>query len=387
MLTTVIFEMAESSCITGLDIGNYRSCVVNVEASTASEPDNWQPIVQHQFMTNDEAANNQFRDQVQIFTKKELNPDQLKTKFDRIKVTCMQSANKRELFGLAFISFKTEVVVDLNIDIFGRFKMKEDSEDSSSDFDSFKEKGSKIFSFEKKNNFKDEIKAKAKEDSLEKFTKRQDEQRAPPKRPMLQKLEEGKADEVFRSKEKVENKLDKVENQVENKVNKVDSPKNVKYTPFGDVLASTSTKKEGKNLNGKHSLDSEDTKATKKMKCKDCECTKDKLCKDCGLLYAEKEKPTKNEVKKKKKKQTKEFGKLFEGISFSLSGYVNPQRDSIRRKALEMGAKYIADPNANRIFTHLICAFKNTPKSQQLKGRCKIVNHKFIEDCFEKKIR
>jgi DNA-repair protein XRCC1 len=84
----------------------------------------------------------------------------------------------------------------------------------------------------------------------------------------------------------------------------------------------------------------------------------------------------------------KEFNRIFEDISFSLSGYVNPQRNEIRRKALKMGAKYIIDPNfINNKCTHLICCYKKTPKSEQLKGYCKIVSHKFIEDCFNNKKR
>lgn len=130
----------------------------------------------------------------------------------------------------------------------------------------------------------------------------------------------------------------------------------------------------------------------KKAKCSLCQSKSDELCNVCNLLPAptsisESSKTTKRPVKIKTKPK-KEFSKLFEDISFSLSGYVNPQRDEIRRKALKMGAKYIADPNiTNNKCTHLICAFKNTPKSQQLKGHCKIVSHKFIEDCFEKKKR
>lgn len=419
MLATVIFQVAEPSAITGLDIGNYRSCVVIVEASTISEPDKWVPIANHQFLTNDEATNNKFRDQVQIFTKKELNPDTFKTKFDRIKVTCMQSANPRELFGLTFITFKTEVVVDLGLDVFGRFKMKEPEENKKTDFDDFREKYKKLMGKDKPTNssFKEELKNKAKEASVESFSKRQNETRDPPKRPLLQMLEDGKEEEVFGKKESTPQK--------EADTKKTKTEKKVEYTPFGDVVTPKASKKDPKKngeastssqeskkkpsldqdeeeltkkdpkKNGeastsgqenkkKHSLDQDEEKPTKKMKCSECESCEDKLCKDCGQLYAEKEKQKRQEEKKKQKKP---FNKLFEGITFSLSGYVNPQRDSLRKKALQMGAKYIADPNTNNPCTHLICAFRNTPKYQQLKNCSKIVSHVFIEDCFDNKMR
>lgn len=141
LLASVIFQLGQPACITGMDIGNYRSCIVVVTASTSAEPDDWIPIINHQFMTHDEAANGKFRDQVQLFTKKELNPENIRTKFDRVKVTCMQSANHRVAFGLSFIVLRTEVVVELGIDVFGRFKLK-NSEQTS--VDDLKEKYNKL---------------------------------------------------------------------------------------------------------------------------------------------------------------------------------------------------------------------------------------------------
>ena len=183
VIATVILQLSEPSAITGLEIANYRSCIIIVEASTSEEPDNWNPIVNHEFMTHDEALNSKFRDQVQIFTKKELNSENLKIKFDRVKVTCMQSANPREIFGLEFITLRTEVVVDLGLDVFGRFKLKE-KEDST---DSFKEKYLKLFG--NKKSYKDDLKEKITEKGLNNFSKKQEEDREPKKRLLLEKLE------------------------------------------------------------------------------------------------------------------------------------------------------------------------------------------------------
>jgi DNA-repair protein XRCC1 len=50
-----------------------------------------------------------------------------------------------------------------------------------------------------------------------------------------------------------------------------------------------------------------------------------------------------NSAKKEKKKKPsvarRPFGKLLEGVVFTISGYQNPQRGHIRQKATEMGAK------------------------------------------------
>lgn len=405
MLATVIFQMAEPSCITGLDIGNYRSCVVVVTASTSSEPDNWIPIVNHQFLTHDEAVNGQFKDQVQIFAKKDLNPDTLKIKFDRVKVTCMQSANLKELFGLSFIVLKTEVVVDLGLDIFGRFKLKNPEEDTDKLIDNLKEKYMKMIN-NKKPDYKSELLAKIKETSMNNFSIRQEENREPMKRPLLEKLEAGKK-EVFGTKKKESNSSISI-NDSKQKNKKIENDKPVVRTPFGDIVSSSSfkiNKKDTKknenqkysNINSKkRSLSPEEGSSKenvnkKKQDCPQCQNeSENKICNNCGLLSKPKLTTRSEKVAKKQDNQRpkKLFSKLFEDVSFSLSGYVNPQRDEIRKKALQMGAKYVADPNTtNKKCSHLICAFKNTPKHQQLKNYSKIVTHNFIEDCFNEKKR
>lgn len=184
LMATVVLKLAEPSCITGIDIGNYHCCIIIVEAATAEEPDQWVPIVNHQFMTHDEAVNNKFRDQVQLFTKKEMNKENLKTKFDKIKVICMQSSNPRETFGLTFIILRSEVEVDLDLDVFGRFKLKNEEENG----DDFKDKYLKLFG-NKDKNYKDKLKEQATQKGLENFTKLQEQQREHKKKPALEKME------------------------------------------------------------------------------------------------------------------------------------------------------------------------------------------------------
>uniref|UniRef100_M1BD91 DNA-repair protein xrcc1 n=1 Tax=Solanum tuberosum TaxID=4113 RepID=M1BD91_SOLTU len=60
------------------------------------------------------------------------------------------------------------------------------------------------------------------------------------------------------------------------------------------------------------------------------------------------------------------FSKLMEGVVFVLSGFVNPERGTLRSQALEMGAKY--QPDWNSESTLLICAFSNTPKFRQVEA-------------------
>ncbi|GFS03558.1 DNA repair protein XRCC1 [Elysia marginata] len=79
----------------------------------------------------------------------------------------------------------------------------------------------------------------------------------------------------------------------------------------------------------------------------------------------------------------KEFGCLMEGVVFVLSGFQNPYRAELRDKAVEMGAKY--RPDWGRGCTHLICAFQNTPKYQQVSGKGKIVTKSWVTDSHKMK--
>jgi hypothetical protein len=60
------------------------------------------------------------------------------------------------------------------------------------------------------------------------------------------------------------------------------------------------------------------------------------------------------------------LGKILEGVRFGLSGFKNPYRDKLRRKAIELGAFY--DPEWNSRSTHLLCAFAHTPKYKEVEG-------------------
>lgn len=45
-------------------------------------------------------------------------------------------------------------------------------------------------------------------------------------------------------------------------------------------------------------------------------------------------------------------GKILQNVSFSISGYKNPERENIRNKAIELGATY--ERNLSKETTHLM---------------------------------
>ncbi|OWM78204.1 hypothetical protein CDL15_Pgr015023 [Punica granatum] len=73
-----------------------------------------------------------------------------------------------------------------------------------------------------------------------------------------------------------------------------------------------------------------------------------------------------------------------EGVVFVLSGFVNPERSTLRSQALEMGAEYQPDWNSN--CTLLVCAFPNTPKFRQVEAdNGTIVSKEWISECYSQK--
>ncbi|XP_039070853.1 DNA-repair protein XRCC1 isoform X2 [Hibiscus syriacus] len=75
---------------------------------------------------------------------------------------------------------------------------------------------------------------------------------------------------------------------------------------------------------------------------------------------------------------------LLEGVVFVLSGFVNPERGTLRSQALAMGAEYQPDWNSN--CTLLVCAFQNTPKFRQVEADCgTIVSKEWILECYAQK--
>ncbi|XP_032581214.1 DNA repair protein XRCC1 [Drosophila sechellia] len=81
--------------------------------------------------------------------------------------------------------------------------------------------------------------------------------------------------------------------------------------------------------------------------------------------------------------QYRPLNQLLKGVVLVISGIQNPDRGDLRSKAVALGAKYKADWGSG--CTHLICAFKNTPKYNQVKGKGKIVTRSWIEKCYELK--
>lgn len=392
--------------------GNYRSCVVSVAASTVTEPDNWVPLVTHTFMSHDEARAGKFRDQIEIFEKSQLDALKLHIKFDRVKVSCMQTANLRETFGLSLFVLKTESTRYQNENFVKRSKLLEAPAAEAVPAE-FKEKFIKQLDTKVTPPYRQVLAQMISEERVNRLERCKEKLNAPMKLGFLDRLQ----DETEKNKIKIrEERVDKerkvAEKEVEHKKKKKEekgipsclTPKDLSPKDSGRKLAAADREMKNKEKDGPSVSDESKEKGlaiARKAATEQClECKKasgnDTICNNCNKLHAQKVGPVANSKKKsptKKRKRPapkpkKPFARLFEDVSFSMSGYQNPHRDEIRRKALKMGAKYIADPNTtDNKCSHLICAFKNTPKSNLLKGHTKIVSHTFIEHSHDNKTR
>lgn len=65
-----------------------------------------------------------------------------------------------------------------------------------------------------------------------------------------------------------------------------------------------------------------------------------------------------------------------DGVVFVLSGFVNPERATLRSRALEMGAEYRPDWTSD--CTLLVCAYSNTPKFRQVEADCGTIVKKVV---------
>ncbi|KAJ8945094.1 hypothetical protein NQ318_005274 [Aromia moschata] len=115
---------------------------------------------------------------------------------------------------------------------------------------------------------------------------------------------------------------------------------------------------------------------------------KDRVGKTSDNERKRKSKDVESRVHHKKAKKilkTKPFTRLLDDVVLVISGIQNPDRANLRTSALAMGAKY--KPDWDTTSTHLICAFANTPKFNQVKGKGKIVTRKWVEDCYSQRKR
>lgn len=365
---SISIQLEKSSQINGIDIGNNGSAFVEVLVGRSS----WQPseefkvlLVASSFMSPSESKSNKPISRVRMFGAEHLTKTVAAEKWDVIKVVCTQPYNQNEGYGLSFIKLSSpqekqeeEAEQEKTIQL-GRFKLRSNSDDESEDVSA----GS---FFQNRMNIaptvqripKPSIAAVAREAS---------------KTPITNK--------VFQTKGESTSKMMSVSNDRRQEVASAllqGSPAVSKATPSStsnSAIKATSQLQRCSN-----------TSETPKRKKEVINKAEEQPSKKIKANQESSARKVETKVKKcKVKKRNVSYRNILNNVTFALSGYQNPERGNIRDLGLAMGARY--EGSWNHKCTHLICAFANTPKFQQVKGKGKIVKKTWFDECHREKKR
>nr|XP_022340749.1 DNA repair protein XRCC1-like [Crassostrea virginica] len=331
---TIVLQFEKVTEIHSIDIGNEGSAFVEVlvgKSTATSEQDYEVLLVASSFMTPVESRNETNRNSVRMFGPEKLNKSVAAQKWDRVKIVCTQPFNKTASYGLSFITFHSPPAAneqkekESGTKKIGAFTLKPESEDPIST-------GS---IFGKKKEVTTPLTGAA---AVRAASKLAEESRGTP----------GKNTEI---------------KPVKKEATLSDKP---------------STSQGGSKR--KHAVsDDEDEAPPPRPPMKKQSTSISSVASSSKGADKPKIKRTKSDTSG----HSKPFHKLMEGVVFVLSGFQNPFRGELRDKAQEMGAEY--KPDWKKGCTHLICAFQNTPKYNQVKGKGKIVKKEWIQHMYKQK--
>ncbi|CAG9772439.1 unnamed protein product [Ceutorhynchus assimilis] len=393
---SVVLQLDQPYNINGIDIGNENSAYVEVLVARSSTPEDFKVLlVMSSFMSPIEARQSQNINKVRMFKQADLSQPERDEKWDRVKIVCTQPFNRHLQYGLSFVNLyysdgkslekpKTQTTI-------GKFTLRPESPDNISIGSLFARKklqpensgelkgaaaireatalahtgspATKKINLNLPKTPKLQQKITNKDDDDDDSGKKRQERHR--NELLYSKDEEDKHDKIDKLiKQKEEEKQNEEEKETilhkqkdtPSKVTEKKKGKTPKKTPVATTSTKPETPKPKETLKRKHD-NSEEQKIKKPKK-----------------IAA---------VKPLEKPAGKPFAKLLEDVVFIISGIQNPDRASLRSMALSMGAKYKKEWDGT--CTHLICAFANTPKFNQVKGKGKIVKRNWIDECYNQR--
>ena len=351
----VCLQLEELSTITNIDIGNNGAAFVEVQVGRQGcDMDQMKVLlVASSFMSVNEARVGDNAARVRMFTQDKLAAEVAREKWDIVKMIATQPFNKHSKYGLSFISLtgppKTQPKPTTPISKLGAFKLMDDNVESIA-VGSYFAKKKEI----KQNDSNDKSLISAPKPSVAATMRQPDTNLAEVTLKTAKKLDKKRKLEITPAA-KEEIKKRRVERDFPSRTS---LPGETQESPELKKINKPSTSKENKA--GSKEI----------ISMKDKEASRDNL----SLSQQ-----TKTDKTSLKKKTYLKFNEFFKGVNFAISGFQNPLRGEIRQKALDMGARYHGDWNST--CTHLVCAFTNTPKFNQVKGKGKIVKKEWIELC------
>ncbi|GJQ65292.1 hypothetical protein Trydic_g7412 [Trypoxylus dichotomus] len=361
----LVLQLDEAAVISSIDIGNEHSAYVEVLVSRSGSNEDFKVLlVMSSFMSPLESRQSTNINKVRMFSRDQLSAPERDEKWDRVKIVCTQPFNRHVQYGLSFITFHTSVKDEEKAQVLhvGKFALRPESPNNISIGSLFARKK------ELQENKQVTAAAAIRDASLSPH------QSSTPKKVKIsqnvasvnQDLDipnvSRARDEIFYSKDE-EAPNDKIDSIMEQK--KIEKEKL-------ETQKATSTKIT--------KVDEKPVKKENEKRNKNPETAQASTSKGKGESSKRKFPKIENTPNKKFKQQPRRpFYKLLNDVVIVISGIQNPDRANIRSMALAMGATYKANWDAT--CTHLVCAFRNTPKFNQVKGKGKIVTQSWVTDC------
>lgn len=401
----VVLELDGPAQIKSLNIGNEHSAFIEVQVGNSCDgaltnPDKFKTLLlATKFMSEKDSRNSEKTNQVRCFNRDDFDRDAASGEWDLVKVICTQVFNKHVQYGLGFITMygkprvakdqvattsepatSTTAATSKKPIMFGKFKMREESPEDD------QPKGDGLMARWKQQRDKP------------------GEMLVPP--PKLLPADRNRTSLVYDKDDDDDKKFEKSAKKIraektkkEEKVKDTPPPKpkiknfseflSVKDSPSSSSKASSSKtpekKKRDEESSGKRKRDSSPKSSEKR---KSSSTTSEKRKRERSPSKKREPSPKRNSTPERKRPREKSpqpspkpsssrepkkpatrrpFKELLNGVVFVISGIQNPERADLRSKALALGAKYSADWTDS--CTHLICAFKNTPKYREVQGK------------------
>eukprot|EP00794_Sanderia_malayensis_P011119 gene11119-12289_t len=372
----VVLQLEKATHIHSIDIGNNGSAFVEVLTGRSTWDANEEYkvlLVASSFMSPAESKSGRNTMSVRMFGKDSLNKAITDEKWDRIKVVCTQPYNKDEPYGLSFIQLHSPPEED----------KKMDQDNVTADTLKFKTRIGK-FTLKDESDEEDDIQVGSF------FAKRF--QKTTTTTPMMSSAASARdaSSKILSglASSPASSSCSKTMTHSTTFTPKRDysttrKPESTEMTSLSEQRSNSFAKKIQSEASKRKNEDNESDSTNK---------TSSSLKKNCSQVASTKAKestmPPSKKVKvaeKPRKNRKRPFHQLLRKVVFALSGFKNPERGNLRDKAVAMGAEYRPDWGPG--CTHLICAFKNTPKFNQVKGKGIIVSQKWIIDCAKRKER
>jgi len=343
---SVVLQLSKSSKINSIDIGNEGSAFVEIlvgKATAAADQDFEVLLVASSFMTPLESRNGTNRNGVRMFGPEKLNKTVASENWDRVKIVCTQPFSKTSQYGLSFVKFHSPPSSssdnsESKVKKFGAFSLKDDDDDDNIHVGSLFASRSKPVTTGAA--------------AIREATRLADEQvkkSSPP-----HKISSPFVENSSKVKPPLKPPPERKEEQ---------RKRPAEYSPPHHSKAKMA----------KSSHDDSDTDESQRSKVK----------KQSTESRDEKQAAKKVHTESVKARPSVVFSKIMSKVTFVMSGFQNPTRGQLRDQAMEMGAKYRSDWGPG--CTHLVCAFTNTPKYQQVSGKGRIVKKNWVVDSYRKK--